>query len=123
MEQCTDEQRQSPPDDDWDIDQRPDRLFIATDLLFDPKSLVGSWFLSDHTRGWMGIVVGEVAPQVYLCQTYDWLVAAPYDQQLVGIDDMVGWRFFDSAKWMGTACEDVRQRWNRERAKAGESAA
>jgi len=123
VDQCTDHPPQLPEDETWPA-TKADRLFVATDLPFDPKSLVGSWFLSDHQRGWQGCVVAEPAPGVYLVETLDWIIGAGYEQRLVPLAEMADWSFFDTADWMGTAyANGVRQRWDRERAEAGENAA
>lgn len=81
-----------------------------------PDSLVGSFFLSSAQLGWQGCVVAEPSPGVYLVETFDWVMGASHDQQLVQLDEMVGWTFYDSADWMQNAYEHgVRQRWERQR--------
>lgn len=105
-------------------DPRPDRLSTAVDFPFDPTSLVGSFFLSDHHRGWQGCVVAEPAPGVFLVETFDWLLGAPHDQQLVPLAEMAGWTFYDDATWMTNAYDHgVSQRWQRERGEAMGNAA
>lgn len=99
-----------------------DRLSAAIDGPFDRRSLVGSFFHSDPQRGWQGCVVAEVAPQVYLVETFDWLACASYDQQLVALADMAGWTFYDTAEWLRNSSEGTQRRWARERGEAGAAA-
>ena len=87
----------------------------------EPGSLVGSYFLSDHTRGWQGCVVGEPSPSVYLCETFDWVTGMDSGgQQLVRIEEMTAWTFYDTAEWMRNSYEnDIQRLWDHQR-KQGE---
>lgn len=105
-------------------DPRPDRLSSVTDLPFDPRSLVGSFFLSDHRLGWQGCVVAEPAPGLFLVETFDWLIGTSCDQQLVPIADMSGWTFYDTGEWMANAYNSgVGERWKSRRCQATGDAA
>jgi hypothetical protein len=87
----------------------------------DPRSLVGSYFLTDPARGWQGIVVAEPSPGVYLCELFEWMVGSPTHQQLIPLDDMFGWRFFDNSEWLDNDYRDrTAARWEHERKQAGE---
>lgn len=94
-----------------------DRLAAAGAMPLLPDSLVGSFFHGTADRGWQGCVVAEVAPQVYLVELFSWLHGYSIDQQLVRLEDMTGWIFYDTAKWMSDAYEHggVHERWERER--------
>lgn len=97
-------------------DGRIDRLSIVVQAELQPGSLVGSFFHSDVGRGWQGCVVGEPFPGVYLVETFEWLAGTSHDQQLVKIEDMLGWSFYDDIQWMANAYESgVRRRWEAER--------
>ena len=105
-----------------DKPRRSDRLsaVVAQDLKDD--SLVGSYFHSDHKRGWQGCVVAEPAPGLFLIETFEWLVGGSHDQRLVRLDEMAGWCFYDYAEWMDNAYETgVQERWARERKEEGAS--
>jgi hypothetical protein len=81
-------------------------------------SLVGSFFHGDVERRWQGCVVAEPIAGVYLVELFGWLVGDSTEQQLVRIEDMAGWAFYDSADWMNNAYEHggVKERWDRARA-------
>jgi hypothetical protein len=86
----------------------------AVGQALDPKSLVGSYFYGDPTRQWQGTVVAEAAPTVYLVEIHDWLVGASLHQELVRLEDMAGWRFYDTSEWMSNAYRDgVEREWER----------
>jgi hypothetical protein len=100
--------------------QKPvDRLSAVTKAPKQPNSLVGSFFHSTHTPGWQGCVVAEVAPAVYLVELFSWFAGDSTDQQLVKLDDMGGWTFYDDAEWMNNAYEHtIAERWKRQRREA-----
>jgi len=75
------------------------------DQEFGTDSLVGSYFHSDAQRGWQGIVVAEPHPGVYLVETFSWVMGESHDQRLVRVEDMLDWRFYDTADWMNNAYE------------------
>jgi hypothetical protein len=91
-----------------------DRLDDAAGKVdLESTSLVGSFFLSDVDRGWQGCVVAEVAPQVYLVETFDWLVGSSYNQVLVRLEEMTDWQFFDSGQWMADSYNNrVSMQWD-----------
>lgn len=101
---------------------REDRLSRVESSEFDSRSLVGSWFHSDATRGWQGCVVAEVAPATYLVEALSWIDGTSVGQTLVSLEDMEasGWAFYDTATWMKNAYErgGVHERWERERSEA-----
>lgn len=80
------------------------------------NSLVGSYFHGDPDRSWQGCVVAEPRPGVYLVELFSWLTGAPTQQQLVAIDDMAGWSFYDDSEWMTNSTSTVEARWERMRA-------
>jgi hypothetical protein len=80
-------------------------------------SLVGSYFHSDHARGWQGCVVAEPAAGVYLVETFGWLGGDSTHQELVRIDEMFGWQFYDTADWMKNSYEHggLAEKWTKMR--------
>jgi hypothetical protein len=80
-------------------------------------SLVGSFFHADAERGWQGCVVAQPMPGVYLVELFGWGAADSPGQQVVRIDDMGEWTFYDTAEWMNRVYEHgaVKERWERER--------
>lgn len=88
-----------------------DRISMAVEMPATPASLLGSFFHSykkDEETGrqrvqWQGCVVGEPAPGFYLVETFSWIMGESFDQQLVRIEDMVGWSFYDTVEWMNNA--------------------
>jgi hypothetical protein len=80
-------------------------------------SLVGSFFHADAQRGWQGCVVAQPTPGVYLVELFGWGVADSPGQQVVRIEDMGEWTFYDTAEWMHRVWEQgaVTERWERER--------
>lgn len=98
---------------------RMDRLSDVEGRPFASDSLVGSFFLSTYERGWQGCVVAEPRPGIYLVELFSWAMGESVDQQLVPLEDMAGWSFYDSAKWMVNAYDHgVAARWERQRAEA-----
>ncbi|WP_132975127.1 hypothetical protein [Pseudonocardia dioxanivorans] len=92
-----------------------DRLAVAVSVKANPASLVGSFFhgQGEKWRGYQGCVVAEPAPGFYLCEFFDWLVGGSKNQQLVRIEDMIDWWFYDDADWMSNTYEnDLRHRWD-----------
>lgn len=99
------------------VDPGRDRLANVSRRPLAPDSLVGSFFHSDAERGWQGCVVAEPVPGVYLVETFEWIVGSSYEQELVRIEDMTGWAFYDDAEWMNSSYEHgKRGRWERQRA-------
>jgi hypothetical protein len=80
-------------------------------------SLVGSFFHADAERGWHGCVVAQPTPGVYLVELFGWGAADSPGQQIVRIEDMGKWTFYDTAEWMQRVYEQgaVSERWERER--------
>jgi hypothetical protein len=80
-------------------------------------SLVGSFFHADAERGWQGCVVAQPMPGVYLVELFGWGAADSPGQQVVRIEDMGEWTFYDTAEWMNRVYEHgaVTERWERER--------
>jgi hypothetical protein len=79
-------------------------------------SLVGSFFHSfDHDAPadgpppveWQGQVVAEptYGSGVYLVQLFDWMVGGKSIQQLVRLEDMADWVFYDTADEMNHSYE------------------
>lgn len=67
------------------------------------ETIIGAFFLSRCLRGdsppcpsvqWQGQVLGQPNPGIYLVQLYEWLTGGASDQQLVRVEDMVGWSFY-----------------------------
>jgi hypothetical protein len=69
-------------------------------------SLVGRFFHSvkpdGETINWQGLVEGHVGgpKDLYLVQLYEWVMGGESDQVLVSSEQMIGWRFYDSAEDM-----------------------
>jgi hypothetical protein len=90
----------------------PDRLAAVDATEFSPASLVGSYFHSFKERDghqrtvWQGCVVAEPAPGYYLVETFEWIAGGSHSQQLVRIEDMTGWQFYDTAEWMNNEYEN-----------------
>lgn len=79
-----------------------------------PDSLVGSCFHSGHQLQWQGCVVAEPQPGIYLVELHEWFVGQSSCQQLVRIEDMSDWMFYDDTEWMDAAYQNgVKQRWER----------
>lgn len=80
------------------------RLSDVIEGEFAPNSLVGSFFHRPLNDDWtdlnQGCVVAEPMPGVYLVEMFDFLVGGSTHQELARIEDMTGWRFFDSSDWM-----------------------
>jgi hypothetical protein len=90
--------------------ERADRLSSAGAIAeLDPNSLVGSFFHSDRKRHWQGCVVAEPANGVFLVELFNW-VGPQFEstyQRLVRLEEMMEWRFYDTADWMDHAFEQV----------------
>jgi hypothetical protein len=87
-------------------DKNNDRLGqITSQTIWDPKSLVGSYFHAVGGEQWQGCVVAEPHPGFYLVELFDWVVGDSSRQRLVKIEDMLTWHFYDNAKWMNNAYE------------------
>jgi predicted GIY-YIG superfamily endonuclease len=99
--------------------KRSDRLSQAENRPFTIDSLVGTFFLGTFDRSIQGCVVAEPSPGVYLVETFSWIMGESYEQELVPIEAMAGWSFYDSAEWMKNAYEQgVGRRWEQQRAEA-----
>lgn len=81
-------------------------------------SLVGSFFHSTVEHGWQGLVVAEPRPGIYLVELFSWVMGDPTHQQLIPIEEMTGWRFYDDTEWMNNAYKHggVQRTWDRQRA-------
>lgn len=80
-------------------------------------SLVGSFFHANAERGWQGCVVAQPMAGIYLVELFGWGAADSPGQQVVHIEEMREWTFYDTAEWMNRAYEHgaVTERWERER--------
>lgn len=95
------------------IDER-NRKLVAAEAALSPLSLCGSWF---HHDSFVGLIVGEVQPGIYLCEVHtmhpverhDWWLGASEHQQLIKVDQMMDWRFFDNESWMRTSFQKYRK--------------
>lgn len=94
---------------------RARRIEVAEDRELTDHSLVGSFFHADAVRSWQGVVVAEVAPQVYLVELFSWLDGHSTNQELVELGEMLGWTFYDTAEWMSERRGPAEARWKRER--------
>ena len=77
------------------------------------RGLVGKFFYSfrDDRLHWQGQVVTKVVPSMYLVQLFEWIAGCPTNQQLVTLNEMRGWAFYDDADdWTTRATELNRQR-------------
>lgn len=85
----------------------------ATDL--QANSLVGSYF-HIHAEKKAGLVVAEPSPGVYLCELFARAKKDAGHQELVWLDEMRSWQFFDDAELMWDSF-DGRDKvtWNRKR--------
>lgn len=86
------------------------------DVELSPTSLVGSFCHGfGDWAGWQGCVVAEPSPGAYLVEFFSWMGGESTHQQLVRLDEMAGWRFYDSADWMNFAYEHggVSAKWDR----------
>lgn len=89
-------------------ENRLDRLSAAADQPLLPNSLVGSFFhtyLTNEENGLkeinrQGCVVAEPSPGVYLIELFSWLGGNSTEQQLVRLEEMFDWTFYDTAEWM-----------------------
>jgi hypothetical protein len=104
--------------------EQPDRIILATDKAVfrtaHADSLVGLFFHSEvdivDGRHWQGCVIARPEPGYYLVETFSWMDGTSYTQQLVRIEDMLTWQFYDSAEWMNDAYSSwVHGKWNPER--------
>lgn len=105
-----------------DQENNRNRLEMMADRALEPGSLVGSFFHGTADRSWQGCVVAEVAPQVYLVELFEWIAGSSSEQKLVRLEEMLGWRFYDDAKWMNNAYDNgVRQQWEAQRGRGEEA--
>ncbi len=96
--------------------KRTPRINSAAERAFSSSSLVGSFFLGDIKRPWQGVIVAEVAPQVYLVEIFEWFMGCPWDQSLIPLEEMSSWTFYDDETWMRNQYENsVQLRWEDER--------
>ena len=79
-------------------------------------SLVGKFFHSfvDGKVSWQGIVNAEPAPGFFLIQLFEWLCGHPSDQEIIPIDQMVGWRFYDDVEDWREAADSLTSREQQE---------
>ena len=101
---------------------RRNRLHAVEEQPARDESLVGSFLHADVSRGWQGCVVAEPVAGLYLVELFGWLGGDSTEQQLVRVEDMMGWAFYDTADWMNNAYEHggVKDRWDRARAAQAE---
>jgi hypothetical protein len=82
------------------------------------SALVGHFFHSFNANGdlcWQGRVVAEVGSGIFLLQFYDWVVGSESDRKLVKLEDMLRWRFYESAEEMRKTFEHVVEPQQRQR--------
>jgi len=64
--------------------------------------LIGKFFHSftkDRKISWQGQVIAHrVRKDLYLVQLFEWLFGEPSAKELVPVEAMVGWSFYDSAE-------------------------
>ena len=101
------------------------RLELALSAEANPASLVGSYFHSFRGEGesrdvlWQGCIVAEPQPGLYLVELFDWLLGDSSNQQLVRVEEMFDWHFYDDSEWMRNAYEPWgRRAERRERSEA-----
>jgi hypothetical protein len=78
---------------------------------FKPDSLVGSYFHGDAEHQYQGAVVAEPHPGIYLVEFFSWLHGGSCWQELIRIEGMFGWRFYDDIKWMNQSYEAGSYPW------------
>ena len=106
---------------------RTDRL-SAVEGHWRADSLVGSFFHSlkekegEHIVCWQGCVVAEPNPGIYLVEVFEWLGGSSTHQELIRIEDMLDWHFYDDSKWMNSAYHNVWERRLERRERARERA-
>jgi hypothetical protein len=91
---------------------------------YPPNTLVGSFFLSDHKKGWQGRVIAEPQPGTYLIERYSHATGDPVDQTLISLSEILydGWQFYDCPVEMEWAFEHrVAADWARRRDADAES--
>ena len=82
------------------------------------NDLKGHFFHSynkDDLVEWQGKVISSPEPGIYLVQLYEWIVGAESCRKLVNIQDMIQWKFYETAEEM-TNSYDYIERF-REKAK------
>lgn len=102
-----------------ELDKTPYRIEALLDNPLSPKSLVGSHFLGRGGRakgGWKGIIVAEPSPGIYLCELMEWIGFSYSHQELVRLEEMLDWRFYDTDEWCANDFKHgVDQLWQQER--------
>lgn len=75
------------------------------------RGLVGRFFHSfeDGEIDWQGEVVGDIGDGRYLVALFSWLDGCSYKQQIVALNDMATWSFYDSSNDMNAAYARSRQ--------------
>lgn len=77
------------------------------------SALVGKFFHSfkdeERTVEWQGKVVAQIEPSVYLVETYSWIGGDVYTTELVRLESMFGWCFYDSLREMKEA---LKHKWS-----------
>lgn len=70
-------------------------------------SLVGKYFLSfeDSKLCLQGRVLSQESDGLYLVETYEWADGQTFDMRLVGLSDMVDWRFYQTNEDMKSHAE------------------
>ena len=88
------------------------RLVSIDNGAWKTDSLVGTYFHGDQNHQWQGVIVVEPQPGWYLVELFDWISGHSECQKLVRIDEMTGWRFYNTVEWMRNAYNDtVQYRW------------
>ena len=72
------------------------------------SNLVGLYFIiwdSDNPKR-MGYVRGKASDKYYIVQYFNWLDGEPNTCQLMDLEKMIMWNFFDSEEMLGYAMND-----------------
>jgi hypothetical protein len=65
-------------------------------------SMAGKFFLGN---GWQGRIEKQVSGDVYLVQFFSWVTGFPTTQELIKVDVMLGWKFYDTEDEWHVAAE------------------
>jgi predicted GIY-YIG superfamily endonuclease len=63
-------------------------------------SFIGSFFLSDAKRGWQGVILERIDSSHLFVETFSWVNGANWSRHVVSIEEMMQWRFYESARAM-----------------------
>jgi hypothetical protein len=78
--------------------------------------LVGKFFHSftdDRKLSWQGTVLKHVRGGFYLVQLFEWFFGEPSAREVVSLERMAGWSFYDTAEEMREAYADYDHRSGR----------